>query len=83
MENQEYTCCYDKERKSRKINCLEIIAIILAILFFFVVGGLIGAAIAAVILANLAAIIVLAIILGILFLLTLIYIYCKKTRKCK
>ena len=83
MENQEYVCSYDKDRKCKKPGCLETISIILAVLFFFVIGGLIGAAISATILANLAAIIVLAIVLGILLILTLIYICCKKSRKCK
>ena len=83
METQEYTCCYDANKKCKNFGCLSLVAIILAVLFFFVIGGLIGAAIAETVLGALAVIIVLAIILGILFLLTVIFMYCKNARKCK
>lgn len=84
MEPQEYTCCYEPTKKCRKTNCLAIVAAILGILFFFVLGLLIGAALATTFLDNLAAIIVLGVVLLVLLILTIILLVCKKPRnKCK
>ena len=86
MELQEKNyCCEKKEKEPKRINCIELIAIILFSLFLGVVGVLIGAAIAATIAAALPAVIVLAIILGLLFILSLILIFCnrRKDKKCE
>lgn len=84
MESQEYTCYYETNKKCRKFNCLAIVAVILSILFFFVLGLLIGAAISGAILGALAAVIVLAVVLFILLILTIILLICKRPRKyCK
>lgn len=77
MEVQEYTCCCEKKKKCRKISCLGLVAAILSVLFFFVLGLIIGAVVSATILGALAAIIVLAIVLLILLILTLIVLTCK------
>ena len=84
MEPQEYTCYYESNKKCRKINCLALVAVILSILFFFVLGLLIGAAIAETILGALAAIIVLAVVLFVLLILSIILLFCKRPKKnCK
>jgi len=84
MEHQEYICYYETNKKCRKFNCLALVAVILSVLFFFVLGLLIGAAISATILGALAAIIVLAVVLFVLLVLTIILLICKRSRnKCK
>ena len=77
MEPQEYSYCCEAKKKCKRTNCLGIIAIILGILF----AG-IGAALAETILAALAAIIVLAITFGVLLILTIILLLCKKHKDC-
>ena len=76
MENQETRICYKKK------NCLCTILIILLSAFLFVLGGIIGALVSEFVMMSLAAIVVLAIILGILTLLTIILMICKKEKIC-
>lgn len=80
METQEYSYCCETKKKCRKISCLGIVAVILSILFFAVLGLILGAVFATTILGALAAIIVLAVVLGILLILTLIVLICKNRR---
>ncbi len=79
MEPQEYNCCNEKKCKCK--SCFDIISIILGIIFIGVIGILIGAAISETILNALSAVIVLAIILGMLLLLNIILLICKKNKK--
>lgn len=83
MEPQEKIIyCCDNRKYEKKTNCLGIVAVILLALFTFVIGLLIGAALALIVLISLPAIIVLAIVLGLLLLLTVILMICKKP-KCE
>jgi len=74
----EVTIC--RGRKKGKADCNIAVLFILSILFAFTLGLLIGAAISGTILENLAAIIVLAILLGILILVQLIRLICRKEK---
>lgn len=80
MEPQEYNYCCETKKKTKRTNCLGIVAVILLALFTLVIGGLIGAAIADTILGALAAVIVLAIVLGILLIITIILLLCKNKK---
>ena len=71
MEPQECACYDETNKKCRRFNCLALVAVILSVLFFFVLGLLIGAAIAETILGALAAIIVLAVVLFILLVIVI------------
>ena len=42
MEPQEYGCYCEKDRKEKRVSCIGIVAIILAILLSFVLGVLLG-----------------------------------------
>lgn len=83
MEPQEYSCCCEYTKRTKKNNCLGIVAVIILALFTLVIGGIIGAAIAETILGALAAVIVLAIILGILLIITIILLICRKQKNTK
>lgn len=81
MESQEYIYCSETNKKCKKNNCLAIVAIILGLLFTFVLGSIIGAALADLILLELAAIIILAVVLFILLIITLILLSCKVQKR--
>lgn len=83
MEPQEYEFCCENRKRTKKTNCLGIVAIIILALFTLVIGGIIGAAIAETILGALAAVIVLAIVLGLLLIITIILLLCKNKKNTK
>ena len=74
--------CYDNKKTCKKRNCIGIISVILLSAFLSVIGIIVGAVFSATILEALSAIIVLAVILGLLLILSVILMYCKKEKKC-
>lgn len=82
MEPQEYSYCCEAKKRCKRPNCLCIIAVILGVLFAGIIGVIIGAEIATAVLEALAAVIVLAITFGVLFILTIILLLCKKHKDC-
>ena len=80
MEPQD-NCYFERKCCNKRRNCLGLIIVVLAVLFFGVIGALIGAAISETVLGALAAVIVLAIALGVLLILSIILEICKKEKK--
>lgn len=80
MEMQEYNCCYEPKKKCKKTNCLEIIAIIFSILFVSAIGIIAGTLAAEFFLSYIASVVVLTIVFGILLVLTILLLFCKKSK---
>ena len=85
MEPQDKEYYYEKPeyKCGKKRNCWGIVASILLVSFFTVIGLIIGAAISEAVLAALPAVIVLAVVLGLLVFIAIILAMCNKNNKKK